>query len=310
MATDNSKLKSYGTCIFSNDNVSREVQFIKQYNAANTTRASIVVKHEGVAGNTIRYVQCISGGIGNTAAFSFTGEHICVIRDYIYKTDKIIGMIVSCTNAVFNLANNITPNISDTNPIVEITTTEKCKRVFGVVGSHQSSENGDFMLDTGIMGSVHSNKYKNQERYKINSIGEGAIWLCNKNGNFGNGDLITGSSVPGYGTLQDDDIVRNYTVGKITCDCVFALNKQKRKRLLHSFDESGNNLLVYSEDGNLQYEDDLDLSGNPIYEYPYDTRFLLPDSTLLDTEEEYHSRKGNGEDVFIACFVGCVYYCG
>jgi hypothetical protein len=306
----NSKFTGGGIFMYDDNNASREVQFIKYANLTDRTTAAIVVKHDSVSGNTMRYLTVRNTDTYTSTAFSFTGEHICVIRDYIYETDKIIGMIVSSTNEVFGLANNITPSISDANPIVEITTTEKCKRVFGVVGSHQWSENGDFMLDTGIMGSVHSNKYKNQERYKINSIGEGSIWLCNKNGIFGNGDLITGSSIPGYGTLQDDDIVRNYTVGKITCDCIFELNKQKRKKLLHSTDESGNNFLVYSETGNIQYEDDLDLSGNQIYEYPYDTRFLLPDGTILDSEEEYHSRKANGEEVFIACFVGCVYYCG
>ena len=68
--------------------------------------------------------------------------------------------------------------------------------------------------------------------------------------------------------------------------------------------------MVLSEDGNIQYEDLLDLSGNQIYGYKYMTRLLLPDGTLLNTEEEYHTRKANGEEVFIACFVGCVYYCG
>jgi len=306
----NSNLNGAGIFIYDDNSTSREVQFIKHGNRTDRTTAYIVVKHNTVSGNKIKFLEVFQNETPTVTAFSFTGEHICVIRDYIYETDKIIGMIVSSTNEVFGLANNITPSISDANPIVEITTTEKCKRVFGVVGSHQRSENGDFMLDTGIMGSIHNNKYKNQERYKINSIGEGSIWLCNKNGIFGNGDLITGSSIPGYGTLQDDDIVRNYTVGKITCDCIFELNKQKRKKLLHSTDESGNNFLVYSETGNIQYEDDLDLSGNQIYEYPYDTRFLLPDGTILDSEDEYHSRKANGEEVFIACFVGCVYYCG
>ena len=51
----------------------------------------------------------------------------------------------------------------------------------------------------------------------INSTGEGGIWVCNKNGNLENGDYITTSgTIHGYGVLQDDDILHNYTVAKAT----------------------------------------------------------------------------------------------
>ena len=58
----------------------------------------------------------------------------------------------------------------------------------------------------------------------INSLGEGAIWVCDTAGNLENGDYITSSDVPGHGQKQDDDFLRNYTVAKITCDCDFDLN--------------------------------------------------------------------------------------
>jgi len=41
------------------------------------------------------------------------------------------------------------------------------------------------------------------------------------NGNLESGDYITTSSVAGYGQKQDDDILHNYTVAKITMDCDF-----------------------------------------------------------------------------------------
>ena len=55
----------------------------------------------------------------------------------------------------------------------------------------------------------------------INSVGEGAIWVCNINGSFENGDYITSSSIQGFGMRQESDSEKNYTVAKITCDCEF-----------------------------------------------------------------------------------------
>ena len=62
------------------------------------------------------------------------------------------------------------------------------------------------------------------DRLVINSLGEGGIWVCNINGNLENGDYITTCEVPGYGMLQDDDLLHNYTVAKITQDCTFELD--------------------------------------------------------------------------------------
>jgi hypothetical protein len=65
----------------------------------------------------------------------------------------------------------------------------------------------------------------------------------------------------------------------------------------------------YDDNGDFQYEDDLDDSGNQQFEYQYDTRFLLPDTTQI-TKEEYDNKLQLGEEVYIACFVGCTYHCG
>jgi hypothetical protein len=61
------------------------------------------------------------------------------------------------------------------------------------------------------------------ERMIVNSVGEGAMWVCNSNGNIENGDYITSSDYLGYGEKQDDDLLHNYTVGKATIDCNFEL---------------------------------------------------------------------------------------
>ena len=43
--------------------------------------------------------------------------------------------------------------------------------------------------------------------------------------------------------------------------------------------------------------------------YPFETRFLKADASQI-TEEEYKSKLEAGENVYIACFVGCTYHCG
>ena len=67
--------------------------------------------------------------------------------------------------------------------------------------------------------------------------------------------------------------------------------------------------IIYDDNGRIQYEKDLDENGQEQLIYEYDTRFLLNDGTILKNEEEYNLRLNNGEEVFIACFVGCTYHC-
>ena len=60
-------------------------------------------------------------------------------------------------------------------------------------------------------------KEENDERVIINSLGEGGVWVCDVNGPIENGDYITTTELaPGYGVKQDDDLLHNYTVAKIT----------------------------------------------------------------------------------------------
>jgi hypothetical protein len=239
---------------------------------------------------------------------SFTGSHINTVSNKSFHDNKFIGLIFSINPQYkyIDLNGICVPRISESLPVLELCTEHKCKRVFGVL----SSLDPNVTRPTPIKFKTDYGNFNNELQSVMNSLGEGGVWICNKNGSLETGDMITSSTVPGYGILQDDDLHHSYTVGKITCDCDFSLVKEKKQQLVCSIDTSNNRTMVLSEDGNIQYEDLLDLSGNQIYGYKYMTRLLLPDGTLLNTEEEYHTRKANGEEVFIACFVGCVYYCG
>jgi hypothetical protein len=95
--------------------------------------------------------------------------------------------------------------IEDAVFMVQLSRTKKDKRVVGVLG----------------MASRFNSR---PERLIVNSVGEGAVWCINSNGNFQNGDLITSSDYLGYGEKQDSEFITNYTVGKITMDCDFELD--------------------------------------------------------------------------------------
>lgn len=67
--------------------------------------------------------------------------------------------------------------------------------------------------------------------------------------------------------------------------------------------------IVYDENGDILFENDLDENGNIQYEYDYERRFLDENANILSGEEEYLSKLNNGDNVYIACLVGCTYHC-
>ena len=246
------------------------------------------------------------------AGWSFTGKHICTVElDKIMSNGNLFGLIVESTSRYMNFASIqpneiVKPSIDDSVPIVTLSNEDKSKKVFGVISSNYDNRYNPHTR----YGFNYESIYQNENRHEINSIGEGGIWICNKNGPFENGDFISSSTVPGYGMVQDDDLNHNYTVGKITCDCDFSLTKVKQSEFVYTLDASDNKILTYDEKGHVQYKDLVDESGNVIYDYPLFTRFVQADGTILEDQTTYESKKAANEEVYIACFVGCVYMCG
>jgi len=240
----------------------------------------------------------------------FTGQHRSLLNRNIDNSS--IGLIVSSTGKYVNLDNTLNTNINESLPICQITSTNNDKKVFGVLSDKEDSETMR-SYNTGNWGSVYDKQNTNEQRMFINSLGEGALWVCNKNGTIENGDYIASSTVPGYGVKQADDLLHNYTVAKLTCDCNFSTIKivKQKLKVISTTDSNGNTTteIDYDAYGDVQYEDDLDENGNQQMVYPLETRFLEADGTQI-TEEEYNTRLGNGENVYIACFVGCTYHCG
>jgi len=125
-----------------------------------------------------------SGTVSATSYIPFTGKH----GGYISKTPEK-GMIVS-------IIDSIDQNVIDINNVetwVKESRIHKDPNVFGV-------SDGEKLF---------------------NSIGEGAIWVCDANGPFTSGDYIVSSTLTGYGIRQDGTRKANYTVAKILQDCVF-----------------------------------------------------------------------------------------
>lgn len=186
---------SQGTTNYPTDD-NRFIKFYtkkKPYNSPNDLPASAPEQIGSIRGDNF-------GGVDYVE--SFTGLHASVIETNEITTT---GLIVESTGEIWHSSTG--DNVSTALPKVTLSTTVKSKRVFGVV----ARLNGDFD------GYISASPLKESETHiEVNSIGEGKVWITNINGNIENGDYITSSEMSGYGMLQDDDLLHNYTVAKCT----------------------------------------------------------------------------------------------
>ena len=247
---------------------------------------------------------------------TFTGSHDTFTP---FRKEDIGKIVYSTGNYATEFKDGVKYNkisIMDSCPIVSLTTTENDKRVIGVLSQIRNQQISYEITDIEysnledksgyIQSEINPKVYiKNVEtdifnRGHYNAIGEGGIWVSNKNGNLENGDYITSSTIPGYGQRQNDDLLRNYTVAKITCDCDFTeiVVVTKNHKITDNYYE-------YDENGNPVYENVLDEQGNETTHLKHELRYLLADGTQI-TKEEYSARN----DAYIAAFVGCTYHCG
>ena len=223
----------------------------------------------------------------------FTGQHRNIINDLtVSQAPEYKGLIV-CSNKNKYISineegtmetgiNAITMN--DALPIVSISTKELDKSCYGVISDAEDPNESSREYQTGILVSV-SSKSNGDNRFFINAVGEGAIWVSNKNGSLESGDYITTTSIPGYGQKQNDDVLHNYTVAKITMDCdfnpVLGFKQIVKHRAIPFFqDTSGeiwldSSLNVYHNPGENYFEDSsgnrvfYTKEGEPIYDFSF-----------------------------------------
>jgi hypothetical protein len=225
----------------------------------------------------------------------FTGQHRAIV-DKINVSDyeSLEGLIVSANkNKYINVDKDITTGsnaiqISQSLPVVSLSNVVHDKACYGVIAGSEDLDSRTY--EQGTFVSVFQ-KQKGDTRAFINSVGEGAIWVVNTNGSLESGDYITTSNIVGYGQKQDDDVLHNFTVAKITMDCDFEPLTQPIQIIKK--DEEGENVL--DEHGQIQWED------HPTEtEKAYKVRYLTADGSQTDEANTVHT----------AAFVGCTYHCG
>jgi len=260
---------------------------------------------------------------GSGTIHTFTGQHRCFPDEPMEK-----GLIVSAKKNQFVKLNGLATGksaitIDESLPIVSLSNMHQDKACFGVVSSIEKSTPRRSQIVNGIISDIK--KEKGDNRAIVNSVGEGGIWVVDTNGPLESGDYITTSNVAGYGQKQDDDILHNFTVAKITMDCDFTASnvavqtiKREETGTRIITEDAWNQLVEYDrysnvedeittyyqvqrggnvldENGQLQFEDKTGAT-----EEPYERRFLTTDGTQTDEANAAH----------IAAFVGCTYHCG
>ena len=139
---------------------------------------------------------------GSMVYGGFTGSHITPVdKDELHDL-KTIGLIVSSNGIAMTDKAFSEPYVGTT-----LSRKEKDKSVLGVICERPR------LYDDGL---VLSNWKKGVHGITVNSLGNGRIWVTNITGDIENGDFICSSNIPGYGQLQDDDLMHNYTAAKST----------------------------------------------------------------------------------------------
>ena len=185
-----------------------------------SSRISFQLKTDVNTVATQAYIQS-----SNVVPLNFTGQHRC--EDHNDELSKSgVGLIVVSTGVYNNLIEEQKPTINESLPVVTLSSKRNQKSCFGVLSDKEDRNGEPREYSVGNFVSVHADNDP-LNRLIINSLGEGAIWVCNINGDLENGDYITSCEIPGHGMRQDDDLLHNYTVAKITQDCTFELDNPR-----------------------------------------------------------------------------------
>jgi hypothetical protein len=194
---------------------------------------------------------------GSQDIHTFTGQHRCFPDEPVEK-----GLIVSAKKNQFVKLNGFAVGeeaitIDESLPIVSLSNVAQDKACFGVVSSIEKSTPRRSQIVNGIISDTK--KEKGDNRAIVNSVGEGAIWVVDTGGSLESGDYITTSNVAGYGQKQNDDVLHNYTVAKITMDCDFtgsnvAVQTIKREEtgLQTIMEDTWNQLVDYDRSSNTE----------------------------------------------------------
>jgi hypothetical protein len=150
--------------------------------------------YAGISSTASNELMILDGGTGNLTidgTYSpFTGVHQIKLENPEEEIED--GLIVESTGQVEH------KSMVDIIMTLKLSTTNKSKKVIGVFQKNLTNKKKQGEIDTD----------------SVVALGEGTMWITNYGGNIENGDYICSSNIGGYGMLQDDDILHNYTVAK------------------------------------------------------------------------------------------------
>jgi hypothetical protein len=163
----------------------------------------------------------------------FTGQHKTLPDDPTIKQNLLqnVGLIMSSNDTGYTSCdseNNVYSGkraiyINEALPNCSLSVIDEDPCVFGIITNNTNGNSGKYD-DTTTEFCTSLN-----DSVRVNSLGEGAIWVSNINGPIQNGDWITTSRIPGVGKKQNEIRRCNYTVAKATMSCDFDLGSDKYK---------------------------------------------------------------------------------
>ena len=295
-------ITTYSGNILSTNNVESKDTLIKNNIIIGRDNVKWRIYTSGTLQNDLRFESTIDNGTNWTlrakmngfADYSdsvytnFTGVHHCkAITNDVYD-NKYIGYIVSASehqfsgiNSIYdpsNIAKHFDKKSWDFLPVVSLSKRPYDKSVFGVIAKIEGNDEHERNEISGnFVFPIEKKEY--DRRLHIAGSGEGGIWVCDYNGVLESGDFITTSPIHGIGMKQDNDIVCNYTVGKITMDCDFEPNTI----FTSNFD---------------------DITETKEYELKY-----LDSNGLIIDNVTYVDMQSSNIPVYKMAFVGCSYNC-
>ena len=270
----------------------------------------------GDADNIAGYIQ---DNVSPGPQMNFTGQHRTLVeavnfQDPDFDMGSLEGrIVVADQNRYMSMSGGLQMGldavlVDEALPVVSLCEKRQDKRVFGVISSLEPDDRHEAY---GAFTTPYP-KEEGDERIYINAVGEGAIWVVEEGGSLESGDYIQSSSVPGYGMLQSDDLLHNYTVAKITMDCDFEPALVAKQKIL-KVEETVNGEVTTSNAvdalGRIIWVPETDAEGQPVMEYLYKMRYLTADGREI-SKADYEMLKASCTPVFRAAFVGCTYHCG
>jgi len=243
---------------------------------------------------------------GSGTPLSFTGNHICKSQTLNLYDNKYIGFIVSSAkkyksiNSKYdphNIKQNIDKENNDCLPMVELASKPNDKNVFGVISKIESENSTERLQENGSLTSIFK-KESYDTSLIISGCGEGFIWVSDYNGQIEAGDLISSSPIHGIGMKQDDDVLRSYTVAKITMDCDFNPAYIPVKVL-----QSSNYDIEYETTSNIvntsNYEVEFITSSNTTFTSNLTTEYTTQVKIVNTSNVEKYFKDENGEYIYV-----------